>query len=46
MSCLHHILAASVLVTAAGLTRADQGGFTPLFDGKTFQGWEGNRGVL
>jgi hypothetical protein len=46
MSCLHHILAASVLVTAAGLTVADEGGFTPLFDGKTFQGWEGNRTVF
>jgi len=46
MSCLHHILAASVLVTVAGLTLADQEGFTPLFDGKTFQGWEGNRTVF
>ena len=46
MSCLHHILAASVLATAAGLTLADQGGFTPLFDGKTLQGWEGNRTVF
>ena len=33
-------------VAFADAKAADRSGFTPLFDGKTFQGWEGNRQVF
>ncbi len=40
-------LAFSIAFLLAGVVAAeDQNGFTPLFDGKTFQGWEGNQKVF
>ena len=35
-------LIATCLVFAASVVTAAEEGFTPLFDGKTFDGWEGN----
>ena len=46
MNRWHHILAAAVLMLMAGPALADGEKFTPLFDGKTFQGWEGSRAVF
>jgi len=40
-------LAFGIAFLLAGAVAAeDQNGFTPLFDGKTFQGWEGNQKVF
>ena len=46
MNRWQHILAAAVLMLMAGPALADGEKFTPLFDGKTFQGWEGSRAVF
>jgi hypothetical protein len=40
------MLAAAILAMVAVPTLADQKNFTPLFDGKTFQGWEGKLAVF
>ena len=34
------------LALASGTLAAENGGFTPLFDGKTFEGWNGNQEVF
>jgi hypothetical protein len=46
MRCLHYVMAAAFLALLSGTALTAQDGFTPLFDGKTFQGWEGNRAVF
>jgi hypothetical protein len=46
MRFLPRLLAAAVLVMVAVPTLADQKDFTPLFDGKTFHGWEGKLAVF
>jgi hypothetical protein len=39
---MRSFLIATCLVFAASVVTAAEEGFTPLFDGKTFDGWEGN----
>jgi hypothetical protein len=46
MRCLHYFMAAAILALLSGTALSAEDGFTPLFDGKTFQGWEGNRAVF
>jgi hypothetical protein len=36
------LVAVGVLLTVSAMARADEAGFTPLFDGKSLTGWEGN----
>ncbi|GAG42686.1 unnamed protein product, partial [marine sediment metagenome] len=40
------LLICGMLLAATPLMAAEEKGFTPLFDGKTFKGWEGNLDVF